>query len=121
MDLCLSARRAGADVVHVAEASAWHKGGGTTDQVKDRRLFYILQSQVLYADKWFGRTAALLVLASALGLHVPLRALRSLAALSPRGAREALGGGALLWRALPHLLPRLGRCPAPTPPKGSSA
>ncbi|HEY8381976.1 MAG TPA: glycosyltransferase family 2 protein [Microvirga sp.] len=118
VDLCLSARRAGADVVHFAEASAWHKGGGTTDQVKDRRLFYILQSQVLYADKWFGRAAALLVLASALGLHVPLRALRSLAALSPRGAREALGGGTLLLRAVPHLLRRLGARAAPIAVKG---
>jgi GT2 family glycosyltransferase len=109
VDLCLSARRAGAKVVHYAGASAWHQGGGTTSQIKDRRLFYMLRSQILYADKWFGRRAAVLALVTSLAVHVPVRTAQALLSLNRREAGEALRAGWLLLRNLPELVSMLGR------------
>ncbi|MBV5336343.1 glycosyltransferase family 2 protein, partial [bacterium] len=54
VDLCLEARRAGWTVAHFAGASAYHKGRGTTDQVKALRLFYLWRSRLRFADKHFG-------------------------------------------------------------------
>jgi GT2 family glycosyltransferase len=109
VDLCASVRRGGRDVVHYADAQAWHHGGGTTEQVKDRRLFYMMRSQILYADKWFGRRAALITLLMALGVHVPVRAAFSMFVLAPRDALAALRGGWLLARDLPAIFPVLTR------------
>ncbi|HEX2136851.1 MAG TPA: glycosyltransferase family 2 protein, partial [Microvirga sp.] len=104
VDLCARVRRAGGEVVHFADAEAWHQGGGTTSQIKGRRLFYMMRSQILYADKWFGRGAALATLLVALGVHVPVRTARGLFSLAPREALAALAGGFLLARDLPALL-----------------
>jgi hypothetical protein len=109
VDLCVRVRRAGYEVMHFAGAQAWHRGGGTTSQVKDRRLFYMMRSQILYADKWYGRAAAVMILLAALGLHVPIRAARAVLSLSPREALAALRGGGMLMRELPAL----GRALAP--------
>jgi N-acetylglucosaminyl-diphospho-decaprenol L-rhamnosyltransferase len=104
VDLCVRARDAGAQVIHLATASAWHKGGGTTDQVRDRRLFYLLRSQVQYTGKRFGRTAGLAVLSAALMLNIPIRIIRALASLSFRDAGQVLRAGWLLARDVPFLV-----------------
>jgi GT2 family glycosyltransferase len=109
VDLCARVRRGGREIVHYAEAQAWHHGGGTTKQVKDRRLFYLMRSQILYADKWFGRRAAVITLLTALGIHVPMRAAWGLISLAPGEALAALRGGWLLARDVPALLSVLGR------------
>jgi N-acetylglucosaminyl-diphospho-decaprenol L-rhamnosyltransferase len=108
VDLCARVRQAGREVVHYAEVQAWHHGGGTTNQVKDRRLFYMMRSQILYVDKWFGQRAALIMLLVALGVHVPLRAAVCMLSLAPKEALAALHGGWLLARDLPALRPVLG-------------
>lgn len=117
VDLCDRARRAGFAVVHFAGAQAWHQGGGTTRQVKDRRLFYLMRSQVLYADKRFGSAAALLILFAALGAQVPIRVARAVLTASARDGAAALRAGWLLLRDLPALIPALGRGAA-TPREG---
>jgi GT2 family glycosyltransferase len=109
VDLCTSARRAGARVVHFAGAAAWHQGGGTTNQVRDRRLFYMMTSQALYAHKWFGRVAALTTLLSALVLHIPVRVVRAVLSSNHGEASSALRGGWLLLRNLPGVLPVISR------------
>jgi len=46
---------------YLTEAKAFHAGGGTSEQVKAHRLFYILRSRLLYAFKHFSRSQALLL------------------------------------------------------------
>jgi GT2 family glycosyltransferase len=103
VDLCLRVRQAGMVVMHLADATAWHLGGGTTDQVRDRRLFYMLRSQTLYAAKHFGRGSAFLVLAAAVTLQIPIRVVQAVLAWSPRNALQALRGGCMLVCAIPRL------------------
>jgi len=39
---------------YIVEAQAYHKGGGASENVKAKRLFYNLQSRIIYAFKHFG-------------------------------------------------------------------
>ena len=55
VDMALRAKQAGWFSMYFADARAFHKGGGTTDQVRSRRLFYSLRSRLLYGRKHFRR------------------------------------------------------------------
>jgi hypothetical protein len=61
LDLSLRARQAGWRNVYLAQAQAYHKGGGTSTQVLGRRLFYSLRSRLQYGRKHFSRTQQVLV------------------------------------------------------------
>jgi len=53
LDLSLRASEAGWRSVYLAEAQAFHAGGGTSCQVKAHRLFYSLRSRLIYGFKHF--------------------------------------------------------------------
>lgn len=63
LDLSLRAHKAGWKSVFIADAQAFHAGGGTSRQVKAARLFYSLRSRLLYGFKHFSawRAWALMV------------------------------------------------------------
>ncbi len=48
----------------IAEAQAYHKGGGTSESVKAKRLFYNLRSRLIYAYKHFGLTKGVFLMLS---------------------------------------------------------
>jgi GT2 family glycosyltransferase len=54
VDLSLRLRDAGWTSVFVPDARAYHRGGGSTDRVPGRRLFYSLRSRLQYGRKHFG-------------------------------------------------------------------
>jgi GT2 family glycosyltransferase len=54
VDLALRTFKKGYISYYLADAQVYHKGGGTTDNIKADRLFYILRSKLLYAKKHFG-------------------------------------------------------------------
>ena len=114
-DLCARARAAGYSVRHVAGAVARHLGQGTTRQVRARRLFYFLRSQILYAGKHHGVVTALAVTAASFGAQVPLRLALALVHRSPAEAAEVLRAAALLAGALPELLGMLMRADLGSP------
>ena len=53
VDFSLRVYQAGYRSVYLAEAQAYHAGGGTSNQVKAHRLFYSLRSRLLYGFKNF--------------------------------------------------------------------
>lgn len=53
VDFSKRAHQAGWKSVYLAQFQAFHAGGGTSNQVKARRLFYSLRSRLLYAKKHF--------------------------------------------------------------------
>lgn len=108
LDLSLRARQSGWKVHYLAEASAFHKGGGTSEQVKARRLFYSLRSRILYAFKHFPGPRAWIVLLATLLVEPFLRLIRALARLSPREAGETLRAYFWLWRDVPFLMRHQG-------------
>lgn len=54
LDFSKRAYERGFKTVYVTEAKAYHKGGGTSEKVKGKRLFYNSQSRLIYAFKHFG-------------------------------------------------------------------
>lgn len=106
VDLCLEVRRAGWRVVYFAGAEVYHRGCGTTDQIRDIRLFYTLRSRLLFAGKHFGPGALTAVAVATLVLEPLVRLGYALLRRSPREAGEVLGGTRMLWADLPRLLSR---------------
>ncbi len=59
LDLSYRVHQAGFKSYFSAEFQAFHKGGGTSAQIKDIRLFYALKSKLVYMHKHFTKPAYL--------------------------------------------------------------
>lgn len=98
VDLSHRAAQAGYGTIYLAEAQAYHKGGGVSEQVKAHRLFYSLRSRIQYAFKHFSRSAAVLVSVTTLGVE-PLSRLALLIGTRRFGEISDLARGyRMLWR-----------------------
>ncbi len=62
LDFSKRAHDLGFKTIYVTEAKAYHKGGGTSEKAKGRRLFYDVQSRTIYAFKYFGFLGGIAVL-----------------------------------------------------------
>jgi GT2 family glycosyltransferase len=101
VDLAWRARTAGLASVYVHDSMAKHIGGGTTRLVKDKRLFYMLRSRVLYARKHFGRAGYAVVVLAAMLLEPATRLAVAAARADATEARVVLRVLGWLWRAYP--------------------
>ena len=81
--------------------SAYHKGGGSSEQVRAQRLFYSLRSRTLYGFKHFHWTAAALLMGATLLLEPWTRLVLAAVRRSPSAAAETIRGFAALWSAWP--------------------
>lgn len=104
LDLSVRVQDAGFRILYLADAYAYHKGGGTSERVKATRLFYSLRSRILYGCKHFGALPAALLLLGTLLLEPPIRVAAALARGHVAEAADAVRGAAMLWADLPHLL-----------------
>lgn len=62
LDLAYRASKLGYKSYYLASAQIFHKGGGTSENVKADRLAYVLYSKLLYSKKHFGFLSYFLVL-----------------------------------------------------------
>lgn len=106
VDFSLRAHRLGWRSHYLAQAKAYHKGGGSSGQVKARRLFYSLRSRILYGYKHFGRVQATAVLLSTLLLEPFARVTLSLLQNSFKSTGETLSAYLMLYEELPALILR---------------
>lgn len=81
VDLSLRAKHLGYASYFLSDVTAFHKGGGCSDQVKAARLFYSLRSRVLYAKKHYS-ASELVGLWLLMALELPLRLVRSVVRMS---------------------------------------
>jgi N-acetylglucosaminyl-diphospho-decaprenol L-rhamnosyltransferase len=100
VDLAWRARQAGWASVYLAEASAYHKGGGTTEAVKDVRLFYSLRSRLLYGRKHYAWPERLLLWTTSFVLEPLTRMLHLGLAGRRTEIRQVAAANAMLWRDL---------------------
>lgn len=107
LDFSLRAHRAGWASFYLADVQAYHRGGGVSQQVKARRLFYSLRSRILYGYKHFGRRTAAGLMLGTLCLEPFARVALGIAHRSGRDIIETLHGYWLLWGALPGMVRRL--------------
>ena len=104
VDLSRRAHDKGWKTVYLADAQAFHRGGGTSEQVKATRLFYSLRSRIKYGYKHFGWFYATILMAGTLFLEPLSRLVLAISRRSGREAKETIKGYAMLWRAMPQLL-----------------
>ena len=102
LDFSYRASKGGWRSVYLADAQAFHAGGGTSRQVKARRLFYSLRSRLLYAFKHFPRYEALSVLLASLLIEPISRSVLALLRGSWAGLKETWVAYGMLWRWLPR-------------------
>ena len=103
LDLSWRAYKAGWQTIYLADAQAYHKGGGTSDQVKATRMFYSLRSRILYGYKHFDWFSATLLMAGTLFVESLSRLALAIGRRSAKEAKETIRGYAMLWRAMPEL------------------
>lgn len=104
LDFSLRAKQAGWSTWYLADAIAFHRGGGTSEQVKAHRLFYSIRSRLLYAFKHFPRTQAWVVLGFSLLIEPVSRLVRAMLHRSGQEVRDTAYGYTLLWTDLPNIL-----------------
>ncbi len=104
VDLSLRTRQAGWHSVYLADAQAFHAGGGTSRQVKAHRLFYSLRSRLLYGFKHFTRWQAWALLVVTLVLEPVSRSVFSLLRGGVQDVRNTLKAYGMLYRDLPGIL-----------------
>lgn len=80
VDFAYRALQAGWRSLYIADAHAFHKGGGTSDQIRATRLFYTLRSRLQYFRKHGSTASVLVVLASTYLLEPATRLLMLVAA-----------------------------------------
>lgn len=104
VDFSRRARNAGWRSVYLADAQAFHAGGGTTNQIKARRLFYSLRSRLLYVFKHFSLHGAVLVMFTTLLMEPLSRSALAVLRRSWSGLKETWTAYGMLWRWLPQWL-----------------
>ncbi|HWR45834.1 glycosyltransferase family 2 protein [Sporomusa sp.] len=103
LDFSCRARQAGWKSFYLTEAQAFHKGGGTSDQIKATRLFYSLRSRIQYSYKHFNALEALTVLVGTLSIEFLARILFAIGKLSLSDLSETFQGYQKLWVNLPRM------------------
>ena len=107
VDFTLRARKAGYRSYYFAEAQAYHKGGGTSEQIKAKRLFYSLRSRILYCYKHFEWASATTVLLGTLFIEPFSRIAYAAMGFSGKAIVETLKGYAVLWKDSPNWVRKL--------------
>jgi N-acetylglucosaminyl-diphospho-decaprenol L-rhamnosyltransferase len=107
LDLSLRAHRAGWRSFYMADVEAYHKGGGTSEQIKSVRLFYSLRSRILYSYKHFGPASATSLALATLFLEPLIRSGWALVRLAFRELLETTQAYSILWREMPQLVKML--------------
>lgn len=102
LDLSNRVKCAGWDIKYLADVHAFHKGGGTSDQVKALRLFYSLRSRIIYAFKHFSTVGAISVLLTTILVEPWSRIIVSIARRSFPSLKETVRAYGYLWSWLPR-------------------
>jgi GT2 family glycosyltransferase len=77
VDFSARALKAGWKSLYLADAQAFHLGGGSSRKVQDRRLMYSVRSRLIYAWKHFSLLGRWGTLVNALVLEPPVRILHA--------------------------------------------
>ncbi len=99
VDFCERTRQLGLQTVFLASAQARHVGGGCSNQVRGRALFYSLRSRIAYAEKHFTRWQSNLVLAATLLCEPVLRIGFAALKLKWKNIGPLIHGFGKLWQS----------------------
>jgi N-acetylglucosaminyl-diphospho-decaprenol L-rhamnosyltransferase len=101
VDFAKRAKTIGWDSYYLANTQIYHKGGGTTANIRGRSLFYYLRSRLMYGYKHFSFSVATVVAIATFITEPFARLFRS---LITRSQQEAIGTIAAYWYLLQWLV-----------------
>lgn len=109
LDFSYRAHQAGWKSFYLADAQAFHAGGGTSRQVKMMRLFYSLRSRLLYGFKHFSLWRAWLLALVTCAVEPFMRITYCIISRDWAGIRNTLQAYRKLLGALPQIAQGHGR------------
>lgn len=104
LDFSKRARDLGWKTQYLAHPAIYHKGGGSSEQIKAKRLFYATRSRILYGFKHFGSFSAWLLTLLALTIEPLLRLMLGFVKGSLVTIREVISGYRFLYQTLRETL-----------------
>lgn len=104
LDFSLRAKQVNWESFYLADAIAFHKGGGTSEQIKATRLFYSLRSRIYYVFKHYTRTQAWGVLSISLIIEPVSRLARAALRGSGQEIYDTVRGYIMLWADLSNII-----------------
>jgi len=104
LDFGLRARQLGWRTRYYSGTTAYHKGNGTSDQVKAHRLFYTWRSRMLYGFKFFHIWQAWICIAAILLVEPLLRIGRAVRRGSSAEVFDTVHAIRMLWQDLPVII-----------------
>lgn len=99
VDLARQIITKGGSVFYNSEISIFHEGGGTTNKIKDMRLFYSLNSQLKFHKKYFKLSQRIILIVLINVIEFPLRLLQALVKEGWPGVKGVIKGFILLKKA----------------------
>jgi GT2 family glycosyltransferase len=97
LDFSLRARDSGWKTMFLANTSVFHRGGGTSSQVKAHRMFYALRSKLLYGFKHLSKLEAWILFFSVLTIELIMRLILSILRLSWKDCLNTLYAYKMLY------------------------
>ncbi|MCK4667739.1 glycosyltransferase family 2 protein [Candidatus Dependentiae bacterium] len=107
VDLSYRANLSGYKSMYISKAKVFHKAGGTSDQVKGKRLFYVLQSRILYYFKYFSFFVSIVNLISIITIEFFTRIIFLSIKSGFKGFIEVLKGYTLFYLNLNDTIRRM--------------
>lgn len=101
VDFSWRAYKNGWKTVYLADAKAYHKGGGVSEQIKATRLFYSLRSRIQYGYKHFKWKSATIILLGTLIIEPLTRLAFDIGRGSAKQVIETALGFSRLWANIP--------------------
>jgi len=106
VDFSIRARQSGWRSYYLSTVKAFHRGGGSSERVKDVRLFYSLRSRIMYSYKHFGFFSATLILLGTILIEPFSRLILAGLHRSAQEVAQTLKAYGLLLRDLPNIMRR---------------
>lgn len=107
VDFSLRAYKAGWKSAFLSESKVYHRGGGISEQIKAKRLFYSLRSRILYGYKHFRWLSATSLMLLTLFVEPWTRLVWNIIKDSNKELKETFKAYFLLWKDIPKILKRL--------------
>jgi N-acetylglucosaminyl-diphospho-decaprenol L-rhamnosyltransferase len=103
LDLSYRVKQRGWSSYYLADVQSFHKGGGTSENIKATRLFYSLRSRILYGYKHFSLVQANMITLASLSIEPFTRIVFSILKLSGSQVKETILGYAQLFANLQQI------------------
>ncbi|WP_094549337.1 glycosyltransferase family 2 protein [Petroclostridium xylanilyticum] len=104
VDLSYRVKEIGFKSMYLANVQAFHKGGGTSEQVKATRLFYSIRSRILYGFKHFSLGSAIILFLATLFIEPMSRIGLGIMRLSLKDIREVIKAYRMLIKDIPNIV-----------------